>query len=239
MKKYPDWVPEAVLRFFESLPEGSGYSKAPIHYMADRANQLDIEVLAYAIEDPEMEPAWKAIARRGNKVPPERFAKEILDVSYRVRHMDRYPTVAQIDAHRRMAKRARVLLADLRKNVGSRLQKDWRDPRVNFLLKRNFHTEPLDALQEFAEYLDLTARDMEETRTELTAYVGKTGDKNAKRVYVIRLLSSAVKAAYSQPLHNVVARTSAVILDEQEIDPDLVRKLVKLGENLEPPYWAG
>ena len=79
---------------------------------------------------------------------------------------------------------------------------------------------------------------MEETRTELTAYVGKPGSKDARRTFVIRVMSEDIKQIYDQPLHDLVAACCSQILDE-DVDPELVRKLVKIGEKLPPPYWAG
>ena len=94
----------------------------------------------------------------------------------------------------------------------------------------------MEALEGFAEWLESIALMMEETRTELTAYVGKPNARDAERVFVIRKLSEGVMRLYGQPLYETVAITSGEIIGET-IGQDIVRKLVKSHKNLRPPYY--
>ena len=225
MQSIPEWVPTEVLDFYHSLSGGPW-------------DQLDIQILEYALTSTDMKRAWSAISRRVQTVNPQEFARAILTVSSLARGLDKYPTTAKIDAHYEIAGRVRRLANKIEKVASETIKNDWNDERNHMLLGHIFKMPPFEALEEFAEYFEITAQDMDETRTELTAYVGKPGAKDAKRVYVIRMLSAEVRRLYNQPLHETVALTSAEIVGE-DIDIELVRKLVKTHDNLEPPYWAG
>jgi hypothetical protein len=56
--------------------------------------------------------------------------------------------------------------------------------------------------------------------------VKKPNSENADIHYFVRMLSDYLKERYGQPLHEVVAVTTEVIFDRQNIDSDYVRKLV-------------
>lgn len=57
--------------------------------------------------------------------------------------------------------------------------------------------------------------------------VKKPNSTNAEIHYFVRRLSDYFQSRYSQPLHEAVAVTTSVIFDQQNIDTDYVRKLVK------------
>lgn len=57
--------------------------------------------------------------------------------------------------------------------------------------------------------------------------VKKPNSPNAEIHYFIRLLSSYCQNRYNQPLHEVVAITTSVIFNQENIDADYVRKIVK------------
>ncbi|MEQ1741849.1 MAG: hypothetical protein ABL869_05030 [Candidatus Nitrotoga sp.] len=57
--------------------------------------------------------------------------------------------------------------------------------------------------------------------------VKKPNSVNAEIHYFTRSLSDYCQGQYNQPLHEVVAITTAVIFDQQNIDTDYVRKIVK------------
>ena len=197
-----------------------------------------VSVLDKAMRSVHMEKAWNAVSRRRAKANPAKFARAILETSYLASFTDKYPTIEEIETHRALAPAIRKLAAKIKRDAAITLEKDWHDFRSDMLLKALFVMPPLEAMEEFACYFDATARDMEETRTSLTAYVGKPGMTDAKRIYVIRRLSEEVRAIYGQPLHDTVALTSGEILGEI-VDPELVRKLVKTHKKLEAPYWSG
>ena len=56
--------------------------------------------------------------------------------------------------------------------------------------------------------------------------VRKPNSENAHIHYFVRSLSGFLKERYGQPLHEVVATTTGVIFNQQNIDTDYVRKLV-------------
>lgn len=56
--------------------------------------------------------------------------------------------------------------------------------------------------------------------------VKKPKSENADIHYFVRMLSRYLKNKYKQPLHEVVAATTEVVFDRQNIDSDYVRKLV-------------
>jgi len=56
--------------------------------------------------------------------------------------------------------------------------------------------------------------------------VRKPNSENADIHYFVRMLSGYLKNRYGQPLHEVVAATTEVVFDRQNIDSDYVRKLV-------------
>lgn len=57
--------------------------------------------------------------------------------------------------------------------------------------------------------------------------VKKPNSPNAEIHYFIRGLSDYFHRRYNQPLHEAVAITTAVIFDQQNVDTDYVRKIVK------------
>jgi len=56
--------------------------------------------------------------------------------------------------------------------------------------------------------------------------VRKPNSENAAIHYFVRTLSRYLKTRYTQPLHEVVAVTTEVVFDQENIDADYVRKLV-------------
>jgi len=56
--------------------------------------------------------------------------------------------------------------------------------------------------------------------------VRKPNSENAAIHYFVRTLSEYLKTRYAQPLHEVVAVTTEVVFDQENIDTDYVRKLV-------------
>lgn len=57
--------------------------------------------------------------------------------------------------------------------------------------------------------------------------VKKPNSENADIHYFVRSLSGYLSRRYGQPLHEVVAATTGVVFDRQNIDSDYVRKLVR------------
>jgi len=61
---------------------------------------------------------------------------------------------------------------------------------------------------------------------EQSPVVLKPRSQNAHVHYFVRFLSKCLREYYGQPLHEVVAVTASVLLDDVDIDAGLVRKLV-------------
>jgi hypothetical protein len=72
---------------------------------------------------------------------------------------------------------------------------------------------------------DIAAKAKQYGEEELS--VKKPNSPNAEIHYFTRLLSDYFQRRYNQPLHEVVAITTSVIFNQQNIDGDYVRKIVK------------
>lgn len=72
--------------------------------------------------------------------------------------------------------------------------------------------------------LDISAKAFRYGGEEL--FVKKPNSENANIHYFVRSLSQYFKDKYKQPLHEVVARTTEVVFERQNIDSDYIRKLV-------------
>ncbi len=229
----PDWVPKQVIEFLERLPNPL---RPEYNY-----DHVDIEVLRFAIASENMEKAWNAISKRSDKADPARFASAILDVSRMSRNIDSFSSPERIKELQKLAKKTNRLADEIADKAKDIIAQDWYDyldnPQKCYPLKSFLKNPPVLTLRDLADYFDATAREFEEKRTELTAFVGKPGAPDARRVYAIRLMSRKTSSLYGQPLHDVVARTCCEILDES-IDSELVRKLVKIGKSLPPSYWS-
>jgi len=230
---YPDWVPKEAIDFLECLPNPfrPGYN----------FEEVDIEILQFAIQSTNMQKAWEAISRRRDKADPTRFAMAIVFVSWQSRTMDKFPSLESIKDFRNLAERSSKLADEVADKAKDVIAQDWYDyldiPQNTYPLKSFLKNPPVLTLRDLADYFDATAQEFEEKRTELTAIVGKPGSPDARRVYAIRLMSRSTSQLYGQPLHDVVARTCCEILDE-DIDSEFVRRLVKIGKNLPPSYWS-
>jgi hypothetical protein len=85
------------------------------------------------------------------------------------------------------------------------------------------------SLSEIAPSIDNVLIDISEKATqygEEESLVKKPNSPNAEIHYFIRWLSRYCQRRYNQPLHEVVAITTSVIFNKQNIDTDYVRKLV-------------
>ena len=227
MERFPKWVPEEVIEYYEGVlkRETPSYNG-------------EVKFLRHAMLSRDMERAWKAVARRGENVATVRFAKLITKINSSVGHLDEYPSLEKIQNTRDLSESVRRLQSSLHAQARITLNEWWegRELEPDLSLGRFFRIPPLEALEGFAEWLESIALMMEETRTELTAYVGKPNARDAERVFVIRKLSEGVMRLYGQPLYETVAITSGEIIGET-IGQDIVRKLVKSHKNLRPPYY--
>ena len=254
MQKFPKWVPEEVIAFFHALRQGHHHYDEASNRIMPSADSEAIDVLMYVMQSPEMEmqKAWKAISSRAKKedIDPTLFAEAILDVSIAECQMNQYPRRQDIKDLHQLARKIRDLKCELKQEASKILDMGWEDWRLEWRFDLQTPSDawmeetleatecpPLDVLEQFAEYFEETASDMEEALAELTTYIGKPGMENPKSIYVIRMLSEEIQAIYGTPLTEVVAATSGVMLDE-DIDSDRVQKLVKLHGKRKLAYWG-
>ena len=215
MKKYPDWVPEEVIAFHRRLCD----AEQPLNPRFDRH---DREILGCAIESLNMQKAWQAISRRDKT--PILFAKIIMYVTGAAERMDMYSTQDEVIACKKLTKKVTALRTEIENVLGG-----YGDRTLSVY----FEDPPTQTLQDLIDNLERFTKSVEKNRKVLKSYSGKPESTGGKRAFVIRMLSEQVKANYGKPLSHVVAATSSVILDD-DIDPDLVKKLVRTYKKIDP-----
>ena len=210
MKKLPEWVPEEVIAYSRQRCEHNGY--------IGEHDQRGIEALCRAIESEseDMRKAWRAIAKRSEVVRPRLFAELITSVVCTAEKIQSQPLREQIETFRNLTSKVQALCPEFEKAFGQ-----WPD---SVLLER-FADRPHTTIHELADKMDRFTQMFENTYQLFTDRTGKPGSKNAKRTFVIRLLSEQIGKNYGTPLHETVAATVSVIFDEY-VDPDTVRKIV-------------
>lgn len=116
------------------------------------------------------------------------------------------------------------------------------DKTIGWLLKEVNADSPSKTEQENIDYtrfcfsevipsfhvllLDL-AKKAEGYSQSVKPQVTKPGSQNANIHYFVRSLSGYFKNRYDQPLHDVVATLANVVFNRDDLDSDLVRKLVR------------
>ena len=217
MQKYPDWVPQAVIVFHRYLC----HAEQPLKPRFDRQ---DREILGCAIESANMRKAWRAISRRAKTRNPTLFAKLIMYVARVAAQMDTYSTQEEVTACKKLTKKVTALRTEIENVLGG---------YSDHTLSVYFEVPPTQAVQDLIDKLERFTKMVEKNRKALKSYSGKPESTDGKRAFVIRMLSEQVNANYGQPLHDVVAATSSVILND-DIGPDLVKKLVRTYKKTEP-----
>ncbi len=217
MQKYPDWVPEAVIAFHRHLC----HAEQPLKPRFDRQ---DHEILGCAIESTNMRKAWQAISRRDKKRNPTLFAKLIMRVAREAAQMYKYSTQEEVTACKKLTKKVTALRAEIENVLGA---------YGHHTLSVYFGVPPTQTVQDLIDKLERFTKTVEKNRMALKSYSGKPDSTDGKRAFVIRRLSEQVRAIFGEPLHVVVAATSSVILDD-DIDPDLVKKLVRTYKKIDP-----
>jgi len=223
VQKYPDWVPEAVIAFHRRLCR----AEQPLKPRFDRQ---DREILGRAIELDNMRKAWQAISRRDKTRNPTLFAKLIMQVAREAAQMYKYSTQEEVTACKKLTKKVTALRTEIENVLGG---------YSDHTLSVYFEVPPTQTVQDLIDKLDRFTKMVEKNRKALKSYSGKPDSTHGKRAFVIRRLSEQVRAIFGEPLHVVVAATSSVILDD-DIDPDLVNKLVRTYKKIDPvPILVG
>jgi hypothetical protein len=94
---------------------------------------------------------------------------------------------------------------------------------------QQIHSTTKTILRQEIPTINMVLMDIQEKarqHSEEKPLVLKPRSENAALHHFARTISGYLKSRYGQPLHEVVANTAAVILDLDEVDPELVRKLV-------------
>ena len=208
MKKFPEWVPEDVVEYYRRESESK---ERP-----DEFDRQGIEVLCRAMESETMRKAWEAIARRKDKVPPSFLAGVIADTHLVTDGISSVPSPEQIATFRNLTAKVKVLSSEIEAAVGH---------LSDGVMLHYIGDRPDKMIQELADNMEEFTSMVEDHRKWLTDRTGKPGSKNAKRTFVIRLLSERIYDWYGTPLHDTVAATASIILDDY-VDSDTVRKLI-------------
>ena len=211
MKNFPEWVPNEVVAYYRKRCEPKEY--------ADEYEERGTDALYQVMKSPRMEKAWKAITRRSDEVHPVSFATEILYAAQAATQIPWYPSRKETLQLRKLATKVRALHPEFESILGY-----WN----NEVLMHWFGSDPVKAIDQLATSFERFANMVEDHRSTLTLYSAKPDSKNAKRTFVIRLLSARLTELYGTPLHDVVAAVTGVLLDE-DVDAELVRQLVR--------YW--
>lgn len=208
MKKFPEWVPDEVIKYYWSKSEPKEYT--------DEYDQLATEFLCRALESEGMKKAWRAIAKRSESVHPGFFAAEIFTLVRIAAQIPWYPSQEETASLRKLATKVRGISSEFEDTLGHCND----EPLMHW-----FGANPVNTIDKFASNMERFTNMVEDHRNVLKQYVGKPNSQNAKRTFIIRYLSERVTDLYHQPLHDVVASITSVLIDES-VDPELVRKLV-------------
>jgi hypothetical protein len=230
MTSFPKWVPAEVIVLYEALRNGEFVealyprdyeileNRAEWHerYYASHEFRIGLQALGFAIESKEMEKAWRAIERRRSKANPDRFAFLILSLPGEVERFIESANKENVNAWSELAE---DLKAAARKFIDS-----TGEPISQGLSDEIFEIKTI-AGQLAMEY------------SELGTYVGQRSAESAPRLYVIRRIAETLERLYKSPLYDTVSATAALILDEEPLDSDHIRKNVVAHRNRPKPWW--
>jgi hypothetical protein len=208
VKDFPEWVPEEVVEFYRR-------ECGPREH-TDEYTQLATDTLCRAIKSQEMRKAWEAIGRRGDEIRPWSFAQIIVDAVRVSEQMDNFPPKEQIETFRTLTSKVKAISREFEDALGH-----WCDDTM----LHYFGARPDLGIQELADNMEKFTAMVEENRRFLTDRTGKPNSRNAKRTFVVRVLSEGICNCYGTPLHDTVAATASIILDDN-VDSETVRKIV-------------
>jgi hypothetical protein len=223
MRRFPKWVPSDVIDTYERLARKEivpgleiPFLSTPTDYFASQDFSHALLALRLAIESPDMEKAWLAINRRRQKVPPKQIAMLIFSIPRLLKYFDLASDKKSTDAWRKLAVRLQAALTEFRNSTGQ---------------------DPSSTLEVEAAHADMIASHWEEEWDDLDSVVGHKSASNVKRSYLVRTLATRFRELYDQPLYATVSALAATLLDEEPLDPDHVRKLVKGLEKRPQSHW--
>ena len=225
MPSFPDWLPTTVVGFYDRLAARErvdGINLDPFldetleEFYDSREFKAGFAALQIAMESPEMEKAWRAIEKRKDIEPPETLCLFIMNVPSMLSHFDLASDRKSILAWKKFSD-------DLKSAVDTFVQKTGQSP-TNELLRE-------------ISYIDMTADHWLDEWEELDSVVGQRSASTAKRNYLIRILTKRFLKIYGMPLYDTVASVVAVLLDQDSIGAENVRKLVELQRNRPASRW--
>ena len=247
-KRHPDAIVAEAAQKHEGMTEESIENYRRYLYRTSLGFLPDEEsttLLGKLITDPRMRDVWRALAKRIDKnvdffnfigaceggislwrgdlkqtaAERKEFYQEIHDTAgklmylmYKSDKFDFYSINALIDK-----KTVKGLLETLHADSDYFEDEDENLDYAHFCLS--------DAIPRIQVVLtDIANKAMQYSKEEPA--VRKPNSENADIHYFVRMLSGYLKKRYGQPLHEVVAATTEVVFDRQNIDSDYVRKLV-------------
>jgi hypothetical protein len=208
---YPEWVPNSVVALYERLVEYEQNIPDDEDIFTDEfhSNQLEVGLpaLRKAMLSPHMQKAWLALEKRQNLAPPTRVAEVIVDMPDLLDVFDYASNKTNSDAFRRLAE-------DI-------------DSAVSKFCESTGGPAPKKLVEESERFRDLADNNEEIWRIlSSQTFVGQRSSASAKRTFTVRRLAQTFVSEYGTPLYATVAAIAAILLDEEPLDADHIRKLV-------------
>jgi len=223
MPSFPDWTPTALVQFYDRLERKDsidglhvpGVETLDSYYESDKFRD-GFALLRYAMESPIMEKAWKAIDKRSDDTSLENLARVLLEISNNLLAFDSISDATYRNNY--------AALKELSNYVDKALTK----------YKDTLGIENFSETENFGEGLDREAANLRylvgifvETESDFDRFVGKRLAINAKRTYLVNQFAEIFDAMFGAPLYSSIGSLVAVILDDDEMDTDHIRKLVQ------------
>lgn len=206
MTDFPLWVPADVVQLYQQLQNREQAPGLPKNYFDNPDRKKDIACLFKLIESQDMQKSWKAISKRTDRVPPNKFAINVLKICGELRWVEHVPTAKDVAA-----------LDDLAAAI--------QDAETKYLQSTGITLVAIHrALEEIGELRKFS----KDQHNDFRDYSAKQLADSAEQTFLVRRLAECVSELYNQPLYDVVRTTVAVITGRKPLEKDHVRKLVKL-----------
>ncbi len=244
--KFPNWAPKYLTEFHRSYLENGNLAAQGRHLAGHGMNAKESDqILLRMLSDGRMEKVWRSLGKRFERRNPDyqhyRFVFECFMGVSHWRHSPKLTTKQR----RLLANRIKKYVSDLSQSLSeigydgnplfSHILADRPiDRHLAYFLDQIEHysknevaqTQIPVALPPMHWFLTALCADIDSLISE-RLLVTKPKSKNAALHFLIRRLNRYFVSKFGQPLHDLVAATSSVVLDLDDVDPDLVRKLTK------------
>jgi hypothetical protein len=235
----PDAVAAAFAQKHEGITEDAieDYRRWLYRFSSGLPDEEGTALLGKLITDPRMKDVWKALAKRMEEDSELYQFFRVCEIGITGWRGDMKQTAAERKAFYQDIRDTALKLISLMNKAG---QFDlYSTSRIAKYQSIEGLTEGLDAPNELSYarfHMSVSAPRVTDVLVDIsekaTRYreeeysVKKPNSENADIHYFVRRLSEYLKERYGQPLHEVVAATTEVVFDRQNIDSDYVRKLV-------------